>query len=173
MIALSSRGPLIFLCLHPSPTSFCSIWAPPILSSRPWRLQQRGAQDLSRTARCAARRACLWLIEHRAMLVPCLGVAPGVSYSSSSGVTWQGLASRSMARAMIASAYIRQLRSGLPLCCMHGRIARRYRALTNASVGLVKTVSDLVHGRALSTKDEWKRQQAPGGQAPYWRPRSA
>jgi hypothetical protein len=23
-------------------------------------------------------------------------------------------------RAMIASAYIRQLRSGLPLCCMHG-----------------------------------------------------
>jgi hypothetical protein len=32
-----------------------------------------------------------------------------------------GPASISMARAMIASAYIRQLRSGLPLCCMHGR----------------------------------------------------
>jgi hypothetical protein len=35
-----------------------------------------------------------------------------------------GLASRSMARAMVASAYIRQLRSGLPLCCMHGLIAQ-------------------------------------------------
>src|SRR5262245_35028483 len=29
-----------------------------------------------------------------------------------------------MARAMIASTYIRQLRSGLPLCCMHGLIAQ-------------------------------------------------
>jgi hypothetical protein len=29
-----------------------------------------------------------------------------------------------MARAMIASAYIRQLRSGLPLCCMHGQSRR-------------------------------------------------
>ena len=27
----------------------------------------------------------------------------------------------SMARAKIASPYIRQLRYGLPLCCMHGR----------------------------------------------------
>jgi len=32
-----------------------------------------------------------------------------------------GPASRSMARAKIASPYIRQLRYGLPLCCMHGR----------------------------------------------------
>jgi hypothetical protein len=29
-----------------------------------------------------------------------------------------------MSRAMIASAYIRQLRSGLPLCCMHGQSRR-------------------------------------------------
>src|SRR5262245_16334213 len=29
-----------------------------------------------------------------------------------------------MARAMVASAYIRQLRSGLPLCCIHGLIAQ-------------------------------------------------
>jgi hypothetical protein len=35
-----------------------------------------------------------------------------------------GLASRSMAPAMVASAYIRQLRFGLPLCCMHGLIAQ-------------------------------------------------
>ena len=33
-------------------------------------------------------------------------------------------ASMSMSRAMIASAYIRQLRSGLPLCCMHGQSRR-------------------------------------------------
>ena len=31
-----------------------------------------------------------------------------------------GPAMRSVARAMIASTYIRQLRSGLPQCCMHG-----------------------------------------------------
>jgi hypothetical protein len=38
--------------------------------------------------------------------------------------SWTGPASRSMARAMIAPTYIRQLRSGLPTCCMHGLIAR-------------------------------------------------
>jgi hypothetical protein len=36
-----------------------------------------------------------------------------------------GLAAKSMARAMFASTYIRQLRSGLPRCCMHGRSRRR------------------------------------------------
>src|SRR5499433_3864503 len=36
-----------------------------------------------------------------------------------------GLATRSMARAIIASTYIRQLRSGLPRCCLHGRSRRR------------------------------------------------
>jgi len=36
-----------------------------------------------------------------------------------------GSASMSMSRAIIASAYIRQLRSGLPLCCMHGRSRRK------------------------------------------------
>jgi hypothetical protein len=35
-----------------------------------------------------------------------------------------GSASMSMSRAMVASAYIRQLRSGLPLCCMHGQSRR-------------------------------------------------
>ena len=52
----------------------------------------------------------------------------GVGWVSSlfrpQGSSLAGLASRSMARAMIASAYIRQLRSGLPICCMHGRIAQ-------------------------------------------------
>ena len=36
-----------------------------------------------------------------------------------------GLATKSMARAMFASTYIRQLRSGLPRCCLHGRSRRR------------------------------------------------
>jgi hypothetical protein len=36
-----------------------------------------------------------------------------------------GLATRSMARAIIASTYIRQLRSGLPRCCLHGQSRRR------------------------------------------------
>ena len=35
-----------------------------------------------------------------------------------------GLATKSMARAMVASTYIRQLRSGLPRCCLHGRSRR-------------------------------------------------
>src|SRR6516162_1387966 len=34
-------------------------------------------------------------------------------------------ATKSMARAIIASTYIRQLRSGLPRCCLHGRSRRR------------------------------------------------
>ena len=34
-------------------------------------------------------------------------------------------AAKSMARAIIASTYIRQLRSGLPRCCLHGRSHRR------------------------------------------------
>jgi hypothetical protein len=39
-----------------------------------------------------------------------------------------GLATRSMARAIVASTYIRQLRSGLPRCCLHGR-SRRWMGL--------------------------------------------
>src|SRR5262249_37961713 len=36
-----------------------------------------------------------------------------------------GLATKPRARAIIASTYIRQLRSGLPRCCLHGRSRRR------------------------------------------------
>src|SRR5262245_19855428 len=36
-----------------------------------------------------------------------------------------GLATKSMTRAIIGSTYIRQLRSGLPRCCLHGRSRRR------------------------------------------------
>ena len=62
-----------------------------------------------------------------------------------------GLASRSMARAMVASAYIRQLRSGLPLCCMHGLIAQegwdssrgRQKGLAPAAKRFLSHTSDL------------------------------
>src|SRR5215470_3382204 len=43
----------------------------------------------------------------------------------STDVLSAGLATKSMARAIIASTYIRQLRSGLPRCCLHGRSRRR------------------------------------------------
>jgi hypothetical protein len=46
------------------------------------------------------------------------------SLFASGCLSFAGSASMSMSRAMIASAYIRQLRSGLPLCCMHGRSRR-------------------------------------------------
>ena len=54
---------------------------------------------------------------------------PDLPFSTSSlfasgCLSFAGSASMSTSRAMIASAYIRQLRSGLPLCCMHGRSRR-------------------------------------------------
>src|SRR5215467_8468959 len=56
-----------------------------------------------------------------------------------------------MARAMVASAYIRQLRSGLPLCCMHGLIAQegwdysrgRQKGLAPAAKRFLSHTSDL------------------------------
>jgi hypothetical protein len=62
-----------------------------------------------------------------------------------------GLASRSMARAMVASAYIRQLRFGLPLCCMQGLIAQkgwdssrgRQKGLAPAAKRFLSHTSDL------------------------------
>src|ERR1700730_8100495 len=49
----------------------------------------------------------------------------GVARYSDLGLLSAGLATKSMARAIIASTYIRQLRSGLPRCCLHGRSRRR------------------------------------------------
>ena len=46
-------------------------------------------------------------------------------YSDQANVLSVGLATKSMARATFASTYIRQLRSGLPRCCLHGRSCRR------------------------------------------------
>ena len=59
-----------------------------------------------------------------------------------------GLATKSMARAMFASTYIRQLRSGLPRCCLHGRSCRRDGAhlcdgrLANADLRCGHTATD-------------------------------
>jgi hypothetical protein len=47
------------------------------------------------------------------------------------GVISAGLAAKSMARAIIASTYIRQLRSGLPRCCLHGR-SRQFAMRTHS-----------------------------------------
>jgi hypothetical protein len=108
-----------------SPPSFGSIRAP-ILSSRPWRPPMRGAQDLSRMARW--RRPQGLSLTDRAPRYARCDLGASVGYTSPlrpQGSLTAGLASRSMARAMIASAYIRQLRSGLPLCCMHGRSRRK------------------------------------------------
>jgi hypothetical protein len=48
-----------------------------------------------------------------------------LSLSPVIGSSIAGSASMPMLDAMIASAYIRQLRCGLPLCCMHGRSRRQ------------------------------------------------
>jgi hypothetical protein len=84
---------------------------------------QRGAQGLSRTAH-QRRPAGLSLTKRAPRYAGAeTGVMPGVVFSlDPTGRSLSaGSAPMSMARAMIASAYIRQLRSGLPLCCMHGR----------------------------------------------------
>jgi hypothetical protein len=44
---------------------------------------------------------------------------------SDGGCFLADLATKSMARATFASTYVRQLRSGLPRCCLHGRSCRR------------------------------------------------
>ena len=63
------------------------------------------------------RRLGLYIGEHDSMLDPSgLGL---LACFFGRGVMGR-FTSMSMARAMIASAYIRQLRSGLPHCCMHG-----------------------------------------------------
>jgi hypothetical protein len=55
----------------------------------------------------------------------CLLFAGPVIPITDVGFFLAGLATKSMARAIIASTYIRQLRSGLPRCCLHGRSRRR------------------------------------------------
>jgi hypothetical protein len=54
-----------------------------------------------------------------------LSVIRSARYSDHECWLSAGLATKSMARAMFASTYIRQLRSGLPRCCLHGRSCRR------------------------------------------------
>ena len=85
-------------------------------SGGPWPLQQS-----STTAGLMGRGRL-----HSCLLFICLE-CPAVSahYSDNGCCFLAGLATKSMARAIIASTYIRQLRSGLPRCCLHGRSRRR------------------------------------------------
>ena len=53
-----------------------------------------------------------------------------------------GLAARSMARAIVASTYIRQLRSGLPRCCLHGR-SRRWDGTQLMNGRLVQPICEM------------------------------
>jgi hypothetical protein len=77
----------------------------------------------------ASSTAADWVITGRKSAlyfsVAWIDVAASTSSPVASGCSsLAGSASISMSRAMVASAYIRQLRSGLPLCCMHGRSRR-------------------------------------------------
>ena len=62
---------------------------------------------------------------HSCLLFILIRLRVSVRYSDHGMLFLAGLATKPMARAMIASTYIRQLRSGLPRCCLHGRSRRR------------------------------------------------
>ena len=87
-----------------------------ILPSRPARSEGCRAQRQSRMARSATVRLVLDGREHDCTRKR-LEAAEGSVHPA-------GLAARPMARAMVASTYIRLLRSGLPSCCLHGRSRR-------------------------------------------------
>ena len=90
---------------------------------------QRHTSTFPGRALTASSTAADWVITGRKSAlyfsVAWIDVAASTSSPFASGCSsLAGSASMSMSRAMIASAYIRQLRSGLPLCCMHGRSRR-------------------------------------------------
>jgi hypothetical protein len=62
---------------------------------------------------------------HSCLLFILIRLRVSARYSDNGMLLLAGLATKSMARAIIASTYIRQLRSGLPRCCLHGRSRRR------------------------------------------------
>ena len=133
----------------PTPSFYLSFFLCPLSLVRPRRRlspaptaysQGRHAQMLSRLAASSAATT-LWgasaftAIEHDGRLdgsgvdytpVYYLSVSRVSAHYSDNGCCFlAGLATKSMARAIIASTYIRQLRSGLPRCCLHGRSRRR------------------------------------------------
>src|SRR6516165_7079236 len=93
----------------------CQGW--PLLQRPPPSGGPRPLQQSSTTAR----------LDGSGRLHSCLLSVLSVSarYSDNGCCVLAGLATKSMARAIIASTYIRQLRSGLPRCCLHGRSCRR------------------------------------------------
>src|SRR5262245_10384228 len=134
----SPPAPFSFLSFFPDLFS-CS--TAPQAFSRPDRhmVAGRRAQMLSRLAASSAATT-LWgalaftAIEHDGrldgsgsitLLLSILSRLRVSARYSDRGCFLAGLATKSMARAVIASTYIRQLRSGLPRCCLHGRSRRR------------------------------------------------
>ena len=95
-----------------------------------------GARRVCQGGRFSAghRQGGLYTTEHDGRLDGFGRLLSSVTYPSScqralfrsGNVLSVGLATKSMARAMFASTYIRQLRSGLPRCCLHGRSCRRH-----------------------------------------------
>jgi hypothetical protein len=115
------------LLSFPSSNSFVWPGARPFFRPGPNVLTCAGAQGRSMTGAVAPARKGLSLTDRapryawkrRGHSVLALRVIPISDWLSA------GLATKSMARAIIASTYIRQLRSGLPRCCLHGRSRRR------------------------------------------------
>jgi hypothetical protein len=86
-----------------------------------------------------------------------------------------GLATKSMARAMFASTYIRQLRSGLPRCCLHGRSCRRDGAhlldgrLANADLRCGHTATHPTRPTHPTGVSELSAMSSAAGRAPVGR----
>src|SRR5262245_20680612 len=109
--------------LSPAPTAYCrrparadAVKAGRFFSGHP--SGPRPLQQSSTTAGLMGRgrlHSCCYLSVSRV----------SAHYSDNGCCFLAGLATKSMARAIIASTYIRQLRSGLPRCCLHGRSCRR------------------------------------------------
>src|SRR5262245_7160146 len=135
---VKSPAPFSFLCFFLPPFS-CSI--APQAFSRPdrissqagarrccqgWPLLQRPPPSRARPLQQSSTTAGLMGRGSITLLLYYLSVLSiSAHYSDDGCCLLAGLATKSMARAIIASTYIRQLRCGLPRCCLHGRSRRR------------------------------------------------
>jgi hypothetical protein len=123
------RALLLTFCFGPY-----SLVRPRILPSRPARSERRRAQRRSRMARSATVRLVLEGREHDGTTggsgrrrVPCIG---------------QVLLRGPWRVRCVASTYIRQLRSGLPRCCLHGR-SRRWDGAQLMNGRLVQPICEM------------------------------
>ena len=130
------RAPLSsFLSFLPRATPFSSSTAPQAFPRPDRRMLPPARAGCVKAGRFSAAtvRLGLYTTEHDSrldgfgrLLLSCyLSVSVSARVIPITNVLSAGLATKSMARAMFASTYIRQLRSGLPRCCLHGRSCRR------------------------------------------------